>query len=65
MEETLDPRRIVVSKTYSSTLAHINMVKKLADELSNRESKNLSEGEIVRRAIDALYAETFCESIKS
>lgn len=63
MEETLDPRRINISKTYSITYAHVGMVKKITDELSARESKNLSEGEIVRRAIDLLFAATFGDAL--
>lgn len=63
MEETLDPRRINISRTYSITYAHVGMVKKITDELSSREGKNLSEGEIVRRAVDLLFAATFGEPL--
>ncbi len=63
MEETIDPRRINISKTYSITYAHVGMVKRITDEFSAREGKNLSEGEIVRRAIDMLYAATFGEAL--
>jgi len=61
MEENLDHRKIFMNKTFSVTLAHINLVKEMADELTTRESKLISDGEIVRRAIDLLYSATFNE----
>lgn len=42
---------ISVTKTYSLTMAHIAKVSDLAQRLG------VSQGEVLRRAIDALYAE--------
>jgi len=59
MIEPLDPRKIGVTHNYSVTFAHVNMVKELAEALSKAEGAFVSEGEIIRRAVDALYADTF------
>jgi len=59
MADILDPRKISMNKTYSITFAHVNMVKEIADELTLRENKIISDGEVVRRAIDLLYAKSF------
>lgn len=61
MEEILDHRKVFMNRTFSVTLAHINLVKEMADELTSRESKLISDGEIVRRAIDLLYSSIFGE----
>jgi hypothetical protein len=56
-----DARKISMTKTYSVTFAHVNMVKEMADELAAREGAVISDGEVVRRAIDALYGKVFDE----
>jgi hypothetical protein len=61
MEEALDHRKIFMNRTFSVTFAHVNMVKELADQLTASEGKFISEGEIVRRAIDLFYGATFGE----
>ena len=64
MAETLEARKISLSKTYSVTLAHTQMVKELADELTAREGKLISDGEVVRRAIDLLFSKVYDEPLK-
>ena len=59
MFEPIDPRRVNLSKTYSLTLDHANKVKQMADDLSRREGKFISEGETLRRAIDMLFTSTY------
>jgi hypothetical protein len=45
---------VAVAKTYSVTVRHIALVKELAESLSKRENRRISEGEIIRKAIDLL-----------
>ena len=59
MNDSIDPRKISMNKTYSVTFAHVGLVKEMADELTARESRPVSEGEVIRRAVDLLYAATF------
>jgi Arc/MetJ-type ribon-helix-helix transcriptional regulator len=51
-----DLKKIAVTRTYSLTAGHTESVKQMADELTEREGRNVSEGEVVRRAIDLLWA---------
>lgn len=60
----VDPRKISMTKTYSVTFAHVNMVREMADELTAREDKVISDGEVVRRAVDLLYALVFNEKVQ-
>ena len=54
-----DLRKIFTTKTYSLTAGHTAMVSQMADDLAAREGKSISDGEIVRRAIDLLWAATY------
>jgi len=62
MTDSIDPRKISMNKTYSVTFAHVGLVKEMADELSAREGRSVSEGEVIRRSVDLLYAATFGDS---
>lgn len=44
-----------VTRTYSLSNKHIALVNELADRLSKIESRKVSQGEVVRKAIDLLY----------
>lgn len=57
--DRIDPRRITMNKTYSVTYYHTQLVSKLASELTRREKSRVSDGEVIRRAIDLLDAQTF------
>lgn len=46
---------ISVAKNYSLTMEHILKVKDIAAVLFDENGKNISEGEVVRRAIDLFY----------
>jgi hypothetical protein len=59
MNDAIDPRKISMNKTYSVTFGHVGLVKEMADVLSAREHRPVSEGEVIRRAVDLLYAATF------
>ena len=59
MKDSIDSRKISMNKTYSVTFAHVGLVKEMADELSAREGRSVSEGEVIRRSVDLLYAATF------
>jgi hypothetical protein len=63
MADLLEPRKITMNKTYSVTFDHVNRVKEMGDFLSANENKVISDGEIVRRAIDLLYEKVFGEAI--
>ena len=63
MNDSINPRKISMNKTYSVTFAHVGLVKEMADELSARERRPVSEGEVIRRAVDLLYTATFGNSI--
>ncbi len=56
-----DARKIIMNKTYSVSFAHTQMVGEIADELTARENKFVSDGEVVRRAIGLYYANIFGE----
>ena len=58
-----DLRKIYTTKTYSLTAAHTQMVSQMADELASREGKMISDGEVVRRAIDLLWAATYASAL--
>lgn len=55
-ETTIDPSKVTVTKTYSMTLARVNQIKEMAM------FQNVSDAEIIRRAVDALYAQMFPQS---
>ena len=58
-----EAKSIMLTKTYSVSYGHVQMVKEMADKLTARESKIISDGEVVRRAIDLLYSATFGEPL--
>ena len=55
-ENKIDPSKVTLTKTYSMTLAHVNQIKEMGQFL------NVSDAEIMRRAIDTLYASVFPKS---
>ena len=63
MADNLDARKIYMSRNFSITLEHVNRVKEMADELTTRDGKLISEGEVIRRAIDLLYSKTYNEPL--
>lgn len=46
---------IAVTKTYSMTLRHIAMVSDMADRLSRTEGVRVSQGEVLRRAVELMW----------
>jgi hypothetical protein len=56
-----EAKLIYMNKTFSVSFGHVQMVREMAEELTAREGKIISDGEVVRRAIDLLYASTFGE----
>lgn len=54
-------KKYVATKTYSLTAGHTQMVSHMADEITAREGKFVSDGEIVRRAIDLFWDKVYAE----
>lgn len=46
---------LAVNKTYSLTIDHVQRVTQMAEERTLVEGKPISQGEILRRAIDLLF----------
>lgn len=46
---------MAITKTYSLTLRHIGMVTDMAERLSQKEKTKISQGEVLRLAIEELW----------
>ena len=54
---TSAPTEMSVTKTYSLTTRHIGMVAEMSAKASERTGRNVSQGEIIRTAIELLQEE--------
>ncbi len=63
MDEFYEGKKIVVNRTFSITHGHSQMVARLADELSAREDKTVYESEVIRKAIELMWALVYGEPV--
>jgi len=58
-ETKINTAKVFMGKTYSMSLEQIEQIKAMAQELTNREGKSVSDAEVIRRAVRSFHAVVF------